>query len=71
MAKLLTPKLLRRGFEIFFLASLIGFGALPYYSNHLGALPAAIPRCHGIGNPSGRGPRGMTDCRLGNTPQPA
>lgn len=44
MARLLTPKLLRRGFEIFLLGSLIGFGALLYYSNNFGALLAAIPR---------------------------
>ncbi len=44
MAKLLTPRLLRRGFELFFLASLIGFGALLYYSNNFDAFLAAIPR---------------------------
>lgn len=44
MATLLTPKVLRRGFEIFFLGSLIGFGALLYYSNNLDAFLAAIPR---------------------------
>ncbi len=48
MAKLLTPKHLRRGFEIFFLASLIGFGALLYYSNGFGAFLAAIPRIQWI-----------------------
>lgn len=44
MAKLLTPKVLRHGFEIFFLGSLLGFGALLYYSNNFGAFLAAIPR---------------------------
>ncbi len=43
MARILTPKLLRRGFEIFFLGSLIGFGALLYYSSDLDAFLAAIP----------------------------
>jgi uncharacterized protein (TIRG00374 family) len=43
MARILTPRLLRRGFEIFFLGSLIGFGALLYYSNDTGAFLAAIP----------------------------
>jgi hypothetical protein len=44
MARLLTPKILRRGFEVFLLGSLLGFGALLYYSNNLGAFLAAIPR---------------------------
>ncbi len=44
MARILTPKLLRRGFEIFFLGSLIGFGALLYYSSDFDAFLAAIPR---------------------------
>ena len=48
MAKILTPKLLRRGFEIFILGSLIGFGALLYYSNNFDAFLAAIPRIHWI-----------------------
>lgn len=48
MPKVLTPRLLRRGFELFFLASLLGFGALLYYSNNLGAFLAAIPRIHWI-----------------------
>jgi glycosyltransferase 2 family protein len=48
MAKLLTPRLLRRGFELFFLASLIGFGALLYYSNNFDAFLAAIPRIQWI-----------------------
>jgi len=44
MAKTLTPKLLRRGFEIFALGSLIGFGALIYYSSDFDAFLAAVPR---------------------------
>lgn len=48
MAKLLTPRLLRRGFEVFFLASLIGFGALLYYSDNLPAFLSAIPRIQWI-----------------------
>lgn len=44
MAKLLTPKVLRRGFEIFFLGSLIGFGALLYYGHGFDAFLVAIPR---------------------------
>jgi uncharacterized protein (TIRG00374 family) len=43
MAKLLTPKVLRRGFEIFLLGSLLGFGALLYYSHNFSAFLAAIP----------------------------
>lgn len=43
MARILTPKLLRRGLEIFFLGSLIGFGALLYYSKDFDAFLAAIP----------------------------
>jgi uncharacterized protein (TIRG00374 family) len=48
MAKLLTPKVLRRGFEIFALASLIGFGAVLYYSHNFDAFLAAIPRIRWI-----------------------
>ena len=44
MARILTPKLLRRGFELFLLGSLIGFGALIYYSSDFDAFVAAIPR---------------------------
>ena len=44
MASVLTPKLLRRGFEVFVLGSLIGFGALIYYSSDFDAFLAAIPR---------------------------
>src|ERR1041385_9558464 len=46
MARLLTPRILRRGLEIFLLGSLIGFGAVLYYSNNLGAFFAAIPHLH-------------------------
>jgi uncharacterized protein (TIRG00374 family) len=48
MAKLLTPKVLRRGFEIFALASLIGFGAVLYYSRNFDAFLAAIPHIRWI-----------------------
>src|ERR1051325_3757882 len=44
MARLLTPRILRRGLEIFLLGSLIGFGAVLFYSHNLGAFFAAIPR---------------------------
>ncbi|NOT09511.1 MAG: flippase-like domain-containing protein [Gemmatimonadales bacterium] len=44
MAKLLTPKLLRRGLEFFVIGSVIGFAALLYYSGNFGAFMAAIPR---------------------------
>ena len=44
MARLLTPRLLRRGLEIFILGSLVGFGAVLWYSHNLGAFFAAIPR---------------------------
>ena len=43
MARLLTPRVLRRGLEIFLLGSLVGFGALLFYSHNLGAFFAAIP----------------------------
>ena len=43
MARLLTPRVLRRGLEIFVLASLLGFGAVLFYSNNVGAFLAAIP----------------------------
>ncbi len=43
MARLLTPKVLRRGFEIFLLGSVLGFGALLYYSHNFSAFLAAIP----------------------------
>ncbi|MGQ0702586.1 MAG: lysylphosphatidylglycerol synthase transmembrane domain-containing protein [Gemmatimonadales bacterium] len=46
MAKLLTPKVLRRGFELFVLASLVGFGALLLYGRNFDELVQAIPRIH-------------------------
>jgi len=46
MARLLTPRVLRHGFELFLLGSLIGFGALLYYGNNFDAFLAAIPRIH-------------------------
>ncbi len=46
MARLLTPKVLRRGFELFLLGSLIGIGALLFYGNNTDAVLAAIPRIH-------------------------
>ena len=48
MGRLLTPKLLRRGFELFLLGSLIGIALLFFYGNNSGALLAAIPRIHWI-----------------------
>ena len=44
MAKLLTPRVLRRGFELFVLASLVGLGALLLYGRNFDALVTAIPR---------------------------
>src|SRR5918999_5533335 len=46
MPRLLTPKLLRRGFEIFAVASLAGFGAPLLYGNDLPAFTAALGRLH-------------------------
>ncbi len=43
MARLLTPRILRRGLEIFLLGSVVAFGALLFYSHNLGAFFAAIP----------------------------
>ena len=48
MARLLTPKLLLRGFEIFAVASLAGFGATLLYGNDLPAFTAALGRLHWI-----------------------
>jgi len=48
MGRLLTPKLLRRGFELFLLGSLLGIGALLFYGNNFSALLDAIPRIHWI-----------------------
>jgi uncharacterized protein (TIRG00374 family) len=46
MAKLLTPKVLVRGFEIFALASLVGFGLTLWYGNNLGAFVDGLRRVH-------------------------
>jgi glycosyltransferase 2 family protein len=48
MPRLLTPKLLLRGFEISLLASLVGFGATLLYGNDLPAFLAALGRLHWI-----------------------
>lgn len=48
MGRLLTPKVLRRGFELFLLGSLLGIGALLFYGNNSRALLEAIPRIHWI-----------------------
>ena len=37
MARLLTPKLLRRGFEIFLLASVVGYGLTFLYGKDASA----------------------------------
>jgi uncharacterized protein (TIRG00374 family) len=44
MAKLLTPKVLLRGFELALLASLLSFVALLVYGNNTAAFLAAIPK---------------------------
>src|SRR5919112_3014022 len=46
MSRLLTPKLLLRGFEIFAVASLLGFGATLLYGNDLPTFTAALGRLH-------------------------
>jgi uncharacterized protein (TIRG00374 family) len=46
MAKLFTPKVLLRGFEIFAIASLIGFALTLLYGNNLGAFLDGIGRIH-------------------------
>src|SRR3954470_5233642 len=48
MPNLLTPKLLLRGFEVFAVASLLGFGATLLYGNDLPAFLAAVRRLHWI-----------------------
>src|SRR5918994_1441109 len=48
MPRLLTPKLLRRGFEIFAVASLAGFGVTLLYGNNLPAFLAAVGRLNWI-----------------------
>jgi uncharacterized protein (TIRG00374 family) len=46
MSKLLTPKVLRRGFGLFALVSLISFGVLLFYGRDTSAFLSAIPRIH-------------------------
>src|SRR5512141_1781582 len=46
MAKLLTPKLILRGFEIFVVASLAGFAITLLYGNNLPAFTSALGRLH-------------------------
>jgi hypothetical protein len=46
MARLLTPKVLRRGFELSLLASLIAFGAILLYGNDLDAFVGSLGRVH-------------------------
>ena len=46
MAKLLTPKLVLRGFEIFVIASVAGFAVTLLYGNNLPAFTAALGRLH-------------------------
>jgi uncharacterized protein (TIRG00374 family) len=48
MPRLLTPKLLLRGFEVFVAASLAGFGVTLLYGNNLPAFIAALGRLHWI-----------------------
>jgi hypothetical protein len=48
MSRLLTPKLLLRGFEVFVVASLAGFGVTLLYGNNLPAFTAAVGRLHWI-----------------------
>jgi uncharacterized protein (TIRG00374 family) len=48
MSRLLTPKLLRRGFEVFAVASLIGFGLTLLYGNDLPAFLRALGQLHWI-----------------------
>src|SRR6266850_290623 len=48
MARLLTPKLLLRGFEFFVAASLVGFGITLLYGNNLPAFISALGRLHWI-----------------------
>ena len=48
MPRLLTPKLLLRGFEVFVAASLAGFGVTLLYGNNFPAFIAALGRLHWI-----------------------
>ncbi|HEU5051132.1 MAG TPA: hypothetical protein VFU00_12450, partial [Gemmatimonadales bacterium] len=46
MPRLLTPKVLVRGFEIFVAASVIGFGITLLYGNNLPAFLRGVSRIH-------------------------
>lgn len=46
MARLLTPRVLRRGFEFSLLVSLVAFGAILLYGNDLNAFMASLRRLH-------------------------
>jgi uncharacterized protein (TIRG00374 family) len=46
MARLLTPRVLRRGFELFLLGTVLAIGALLFYGNNFDELLDAIPRIH-------------------------
>lgn len=48
MAKVLSPRLLRRGFEAFALISLVGYGAVLLYGNNLPAFIASLGRVHWV-----------------------
>ncbi|HEY3012064.1 MAG TPA: lysylphosphatidylglycerol synthase transmembrane domain-containing protein [Gemmatimonadales bacterium] len=48
MSRLLTPKLLLRGFEVFIVASLAGFGITLLYGNDLPAFLAAVAQLHWV-----------------------
>ncbi len=48
MPNLLSPRLLLRGFEIFVLTSLVGYGAVLLYGNNLPAFVTALTRVHWI-----------------------
>ena len=48
MGRLITPKVLRRGFELFLLGTVIGIAALLFYGNNFKALLDAIPQIHWI-----------------------
>jgi hypothetical protein len=48
MSRLLTPKLLLRGFEVFIVASLVGFGITLLYGNDLPAFLAAVAQLHWV-----------------------
>ena len=55
MAKLLTPKILVRGFEIFVLASVVGFALTLVYGNNLGAFVTGLRNVHWIWLVAGMG----------------